>query len=248
MVSWKQKPPVVNSAFDKFEMTPLKEPVTVRLKFRKVGNLQYISHLDLQRVMGRVLLRSGVPVWFTQGFNPHPKLVFAMPLSVGTQSECEYIDIKIDRKIALVDLVARLNAEVTDEMRFLSAYYPKSKFSEIAAVKYVVEISDKEVKKETAAEIIKLLTESPLNMIKRSKSGEREVDITEYIKDVSCAVSEGKSVKLTVIISGGEGTLNPEMIVTAIRDRLGILKNYPNDGLYTITRTELYFADGKEFE
>ena len=248
MVSWKQKPTVVNSAFDKFEMTPLKDPVSVRLKFRKVGNLQYISHLDLQRVMGRVLLRSGVPVWFTQGFNPHPKLVFALPLSVGTQSECEYIDIKIDRKIALVDLLARLNAEVTDEMRFLRAYYPNSKFTDIAAVGYVIEISDTEIKKSTASDAVKTLTTSPLNMIKRSKSGEREIDVTEYIKDVSCSVTVDKTLRLTVTINGGEGTLNPEMIVTALREKLGILKEYPNKGLYTITRTNLYFADGREFE
>lgn len=248
MVSWKQKPPVVNSAFDKFDMTPLDEPVAVRLKFRKVGNLQYISHLDLQRVMGRVLLRSGVPVWFTQGFNPHPKLVFALPLSVGTQSECEYIDIKIDRKIALVDLVARLNAEVTDEMRFLGAYYPKSKFTEIAAVGYVIEIIDSEIKKATATDAVKLLTTSPLNMIKRSKSGEREIDVTEYIKSVSCTVTAEKAIKLTVTLNSGEGTLNPEMIVTALREKLGVLREYPNKGLYTITRTNLYFDDGREFE
>ena len=45
-----------------------------------------------------------------------------------------------------------------------------------------------------------------------------------------------------------EGTLNPEMIVTALRDKLGILPEYPNKGIYTVTRTNLYFADGKEFE
>lgn len=54
---------------------------TVRLKFRKVGDLQYISHLDLQRTFNRVIKRSGIPVWYTQGFNPHMKLVFSSPLS-----------------------------------------------------------------------------------------------------------------------------------------------------------------------
>ena len=147
MVSWKQKAPVVRSAFDKFDMEPLKEPVTVRLRFRKTGDLQYISHLDLQRVMSRVLIRSGVPIWFTQGFNPHPKMVFGMPLSVGAQSECEYLDVKIDRKISLTEIVERLNAEVTREMHFKAAYYPSSKLSDIALVKYVIEISEPKIDK-----------------------------------------------------------------------------------------------------
>ena len=74
----------------------LNPPVNVRLKFRKTGNRQYISHLDLQRTFNRVLVRSCIPVWYTKGFNPHIKLVFSTPLSVGTQSVCEYLDIRVD--------------------------------------------------------------------------------------------------------------------------------------------------------
>ena len=54
----------------------LDPPKTVRLTFRKAGRLQYISHLDLQRSMARIIARAGLPVWYTKGFNPHPKLVF----------------------------------------------------------------------------------------------------------------------------------------------------------------------------
>lgn len=246
MVSWKQKAPVVRSAFDKFDMQPLKDPVSVRLKFRKAGDLQYISHLDLQRVMSRVLIRSGVPIWFTQGFNPHPKMVFGMPLSVGTQSECEYLDIKVDRKIALSEILERLNGEVTHDMLFKSAYYPQSKLSDIALVRYVIEVSEPRQAKELAESAVKLFTSSPLNMMKRTKSGEKEVDITSFIKDVSASVD--KTFKLSVTLSGGEGSLNPEMLVTAMREKLGILKNYPENGTYTIMRTNVYFADGREFE
>ena len=246
MVSWKQKAPVVRSAFDKFDMEPLKETVTVRLRFRKTGDLQYISHLDLQRVMSRVLIRSGVPIWFTQGFNPHPKMVFGMPLSVGAQSECEYLDVKIDRKISLSEILERLNAEVPREMHFKAAYYPSSKLSDIALVKYVIEISEPRIDSALAEETVKLLTASPLIMMKRTKSGEKEVDVTSFIKSVS--VSAEKTLKVTVTLAGGEGSLNPEMLVTAMREKLGVLKNYPEVGTYTIMRTNVYFADGREFE
>ena len=118
------------SAFDKLSMKPLAEPVPMRLKFCKKGDLQYISHLDLQRVMSRVIVRSGIPAWYTQGFNPHAKMVFAMPLSIGAQSVCEYLDIKIDKEISTDEILARLNAEVTDDMKFSEAYLPKTKFSD----------------------------------------------------------------------------------------------------------------------
>ena len=62
------------------EMPLLEQPITVRLKFRKVGSLQYISHLDLQRTFNRVISRACIPVWYTKGFNPHIKLVFSTPL------------------------------------------------------------------------------------------------------------------------------------------------------------------------
>ena len=232
------------TAFDKLSMKPLGEPVPIRLKFIKTGDLQYISHLDLQRVMSRVIVRSGVPAWYTQGFNPHAKMVFSMPLSVGAQSVCEYLDIKIDREISTDEILARLNAEVTDEMRFVAAYVPKSKLSEIAFVKYEIEICTDVEDKTLADRVLALLTTRPLNMMKRSKSGEREVDILEYFKSVE--VSADDVLKISVTLKGGEGSLNPEMIVSALRERLGILAT--DEESYTVMRTAVYFADGREFE
>ncbi len=246
MVSWVKKSAVVRSAFDKFDMEPLDAPETVRLRFRKVGDLQYISHLDLQRVWGRILIRSGVPIWFTQGFNPHPKIVFAMPLSIGAQSECEYVDIKIDRKISLLEIAERINAQVTDEMRVTEVYRPKTKFSEIGLVEYRIEIDCDGLSPKTASAAVKLLTASPLMIMKRSKSGEKEVDLTAYLKGVTASYSD--RLRLDIKLTGGEGSLNPEAVVTALRERLGILSDYPNSGGYTITRTELYFADGTRFQ
>ena len=79
-------------------------PKAVRLKFCKIGKLQYISHLDLQRTFNRILVRACIPVWYTQGFNPHIKLVFSTPLSVGSESLCEYLDIKLAREIPFEEI------------------------------------------------------------------------------------------------------------------------------------------------
>ena len=81
----------------KFSLPLLPEPRPIRVKFRKVGDLQYISHLDLQRTFSRVLVRAGLPLWYTQGFNPHIKMVFGLPLPVGCESECEFLDLRLAR-------------------------------------------------------------------------------------------------------------------------------------------------------
>ena len=234
----------VMSVFDKQKMKPLKDPVPMRLKFRKVGDLQYISHLDLQRVMSRVIVRSGIPAWYTQGFNPHAKMTFALPLSVGTQSTCEFIDIKIDREIAPDELLARLNAQVTEDMKFASAYVPKTKLSEIAWVSYEIDICTDTSDASLADRVTSLLTTRPLIMKKRSKSGEREVDILDYFKSVELEM--GERLKIKVVLRAGEGSLNPEMIVTALKENLGLLASAEES--YTVMRTGVYFEDGREFE
>ena len=73
--------------------------ITVRISFEKKNEASYISLLDLQRVMQRVLKRSGLPVWHTLGFNPHIYMTFACPLSLGQESECECVDVKTEAEV-----------------------------------------------------------------------------------------------------------------------------------------------------
>ena len=70
--------------------------ITMRLWFTKTGEAAYISLLDLQRVMQRAFKRSGLPVWYTQGFNPHIYMTFSAPLALGQESLCESLDFKTE--------------------------------------------------------------------------------------------------------------------------------------------------------
>ena len=72
--------------------------LTIRISFEKRGEAAYISLLDLQRVFHRILKRSGLPVYYTQGFNPHIYLSFNCPLSLGQESLCESCDIKTEEE------------------------------------------------------------------------------------------------------------------------------------------------------
>ena len=94
----------------KFDRPMLDAPITVRVVFQKTGNLQYFSHLDLQRTWQRVLVRASIPMWYTQGFNPHSKIVFGVPLPVGSEGMEEMVDLRIDREITPAEIKAQLNA------------------------------------------------------------------------------------------------------------------------------------------
>ena len=85
----------------------------LRFKFIKRGSLQYISHLDLVRTMHKVIVRAKLPLWYTEGFNPKPKMIFAAPLSIGTESECEFMDLRMNEYIDPSEAMARINANMT---------------------------------------------------------------------------------------------------------------------------------------
>ena len=231
------------------KLPELERPRTVRLKFKKVGSLQYISHLDLQRTFMRVIVRSCIPAWYTKGFNPHAKLVFSTPLSVGAQSVCEYLDIRIDREMSCEDIKDRLNAELTDELCIVNAYLPQSDFSQITWASYEVEIFTQNVDSNMAENAEKLLTTAPLVMTKKTKSGEKDVDIIPMIKSANAVYDkESGTIKMSCVLSASSTEyLNPELLITALKQNLGLLAGDPSKEWYTIMRTELLKSDLTRF-
>ncbi len=225
----------------------LDTPKTVRIKFRKVGDTQYISHLDLQRTMARVLVRAKIPMWYTQGFNPHAKIIFGLPLSVGTESECEFIDLRIDRDIPPSAVRDQLNRELTDEMRVVEAYEPTSKFQEIGWAKYELCISTPDASPDVAQKIRDLFDGMPIPMIKKTKSGEKEIDISPMIRKMNVVYNEDRpdEIRISAILAAGSAEhLNPELLVKAIKERVGILSGDLSRETYSILRTHVYLSDG----
>ncbi len=227
----------------------LEQPRTVRLQFRKVGNLQYISHLDLQRTFIRVINRACIPVWYTKGFNPHAKLVFSTPLSVGAQSEYEFLDLRVDRDMPPEEIMARLNRELTDELCITDAYLPKTDFSSIAWASYEIEIHTAGASAELAEAMVQTLTTSPLNLTKRTKSGEKEVDIVPLIRSVSAVFdpTTGNICLSAVLRALSTEFLNPEMLITGLKQKNEILGGNPAEEWYTILRTGVMTENGELF-
>jgi radical SAM-linked protein len=224
----------------------LDEPRTVRIRFRKVGDLQYISHLDLQRTMHRIISRAGIPVWYTKGFNPHMKIVFSVPLSIGMQSECEMLDIRVEREISCNEIKDLLNHEVTDEMRILDVYVPSKKFSDYVWSEYQMEVGGDDISEHTAEKMNRLLTATELMAKKTTKSGEKEFNMIPLIRCFEAHYDDvSKSVKIHTILNvSTENYLNPAMLLDKLLDTCQIDKNNQDRLWYTIMRTEAFLEDG----
>ncbi len=233
------------SEFKKISEYPeLETPVTVRLCFCKKGALQYISHLDLQRTFRRILTRAELPLWYTQGFNPHPKLVFGLPLPIGCESVCEMADIKLTRDIPAEDILARLHKATVGDLDFFDCYPAERKFADIDSARYEYTI-DYECDDEMLEKINRVLSNSPLTVLKHTKSGEKEVDIFPMIKKFSLERGEGR-LKLTALLSAGSAeNLSPEYLLEALRKRLIFLREDEN---YSIKRISIHDANGKIFK
>ena len=116
----------------------------MRLRFEKTGRAIYISHLDMMRTMQRVFARAGLELKYSEGFNPHPQISIALPLSVGTGSLCEIMDFRLTSDTELETLPERMNAVMPEGIRIIEAYEPQRKASELKwlAIRRMTRLAD----------------------------------------------------------------------------------------------------------
>lgn len=223
-------------------------PISIRFKFIKVGRLQYVSHLDLVRTMMKVIVRAKLPLKYTEGFNPKPKVTFAAPLSTGTESVCEFMDIRLSEKIPAEEALRRMNENLTDELRVTEAYYPENKLTELGWLGYHMEISVPNATAALAEQINSLFSAEELVIMKKGKSGERPTDIKPFIRE-ACAKYKSGNIELDCILSSSpEKFLSPENVIKLLKEKLGILKSDNLlDEAYSIKRNSAYFADMTRF-
>ena len=232
--------------YTKHGLPLLEAPINVRIKFSKTGSLQYISHLDLQRLFARAAVRAGIPLWYTKGFNPHPKMVFALPLPVGVQSVCEFLDVKIDRRIENDKIKELLNKVLTDELEILEVYEPTAKLSDIASAEYRIVIAAPFASDELAERISDFIGKGGVIMKKHTKSGEKDIDISTMIYSLESTYSDGK-IELCARCAAGTESLNPEYIVSALK-QYGVLPEASLlDLSYSIMRAKVYASNMTEF-
>ncbi len=191
----------------------------VRLLFSKTDRCKYISHLDINRCMSRALTRAQIPLWYTEGFNPHPYMSFSLPLPLGVESMCESLEIRIVGDISNEDIKKKLNAVLPTGIRIVDVYDDFRDCSEITFSDYVFKYDFKN--NEEAAEKIKnVLSQDSIMALKRGKQGRRkvfkEVDIKPLIDKYSVSVRDDSTVINARLAAGQQSNLSPELFSQTI--------------------------------
>lgn len=204
----------------------------VRIFFAKTGRAIYISHLDLYRVFQRAVKRCKLPVWETQGFNPHIYITFALPLALGTEGICESLDTKLTEDISFEEICERLNSALPRDIRVLSASEPVYKNTDIEKSEYEIRISTDWDKLCGFFSQEKIMTE------KKTKKGISEIDLKPMIEIVE--MKDG-FIRMR-LPSGTQTNINANLVFEAFEKQFDMEIDTLN-----IKRTAVYCQNGEIF-
>lgn len=222
---------------------------SVRINFSKSGRAIYISHLDLNRMMTRAVRRAQLPMWYTEGFNPHPYIAFALPLSLGQSSDCEFMDIRIEGDMTDEEIKNRLSAALPDGLEIISVGAPVCDAKEIQKAQYFVKVifADEAQAKLFAEKADELVKGDELLAEKSGKKGHRkvmkQVNLIDYIYETKITTAENAVNIQCVLAAGNTNNLNPALLVETIENLMEIrhLQLY-------IMRKKLIISNGKIFK
>ena len=211
---------------------------SVRLFYKKFGNMKFVSHLDMNRFMIRMVRMSGIPVWYSEGFNPHPYITFALPLSLGFDSEYEVMDIRLDDDLYDNTLVyTKLKSLMPEGIEFFGVGDPMMKAGDVAFASFKLEFDNLKC---FEAQLIEFLNSDTIIAEKKTKKGKmKEIDLKEFIKSFDVC---DNTVEL-ILAAGGSNNLNPKLLIDTFADKYNL--QLPP---YSVSRTMLYNEALQEFK
>ena len=191
----------------------------VRLIYEKKDRMRFVSHLDMTRFMSRMIQKSKIPVWYTEGFNKHIYVTFALPLSLGFESNYEVMDFRFDDDNYPLSLALQaLESVFPPYIRIVDLIEPQMKAGEIAFADF--EITFDTADKAFEDRLEGFLNSAEIKVSKKSKKGAiSEVDIAPKIKAFSITQGEDTVLKIT-LPAGGKDNVNPQLVLSAMGEAL----------------------------
>lgn len=167
----------------------------LRFKYTRGEEVKFISHLDLLRVFERAIRRAGLPIEHSEGYNPRPKIVFALPLPVGVTSEAEYADITLTGEYPSGDFIRILNSQLPQGIKLISGeVIPQSKhsiMSEVESARYELK-ADYDGDIGRLREIIsEIMSKHDIIVEKNTDNGKKDINIRPLIKGISFKKQRG---------------------------------------------------------
>jgi radical SAM-linked protein len=183
----------------------------VRIRFQKSGDLRLISHHDLLRYFERMIRRAQLPMRWTQGFNPHPRLVFALPLSLGITGAQEVVELELEGEVTPEEVRARLIANSLPGIDILSVHAidPRTT-AHVCRAGYRLEVPAH--RRSNLAERIQTLLDTDHHWVERTRPKPRRFDLKPYLESLRFD-SVALDMTLKVTPTGG---VRPEEVLQAL--------------------------------
>jgi len=193
----------------------------LRVVFGKGAELKYISHLDLLRVWERALRRAQVPLAYSEGFNPRPKLFFAAALAVGCTGLAEMIDLLLERRVELHEFASALKKQLPKGLQLVSVSEVEPTLpplpSEVIAAEYEVRVQSEETADAIQARLHGLLAATSIPRQRERPDGVRAYDLRPLIQDLQ---SEGRRGDVAILRmrlqADAHGTGRPDEVLAAL--------------------------------
>lgn len=215
----------------------------VRVWFKKDGATRYISHLDLNRVMTRAIQHSKLPIWHTEGFNPHPFITFALPLSLGFRGEKEAMDMRLLEDIPYSEVIEKLNNGLPNGIEVYKITEPVMKPGKIASGKFDIKLTSDDITLEELFFMFKaLLAQDSIEVEKFGKKGSKIIDLKPQIGNYTLEKCDNYVSFVVNLPAGSVNNVNPTLLITALEKANNITVDAD------ITRLDVYNEEGKPFE
>lgn len=198
------------------------------LKFTKSGYAKYTSHLDMIRFFKRAFRKTGIALRYSQGFNPHPKMSFAQPLSLGYSSKCELLEFETEADHQPEEIFDRMAGEMPEGMKIEwcrnLAPEIKSLASAADSAEYSVDIPF-DASQEKLDELSKgYLEQGEIIAMKRRKKDKKlaPVDIKKMIRSFEAEAKNGRTLLTLLLDCGSVSNCSPELVFQSFTEFAGV--------------------------
>lgn len=194
--------------------------------FQKGESLRYIGHLDLMRSWQRALRRSGLPIRYSNGFNPHILLSFASPLTVGVAGLREIMDVPMAQEISPDQMVSELNKVLPDCLQAVSARRVEDDFPTlmalVAASDFSIQVSGREAASALCKAQAAFMELDELVLLRKTKSGENDCNIRPFVLNASCECTDSGATLRFLVDCNNQGSVKPQLLIKALCRLAGI--------------------------
>jgi len=202
--------------------------------------MKYISHLDMLRLFRNAFKIAGFRLVYSAGFNPHPKLGFALPLPLGYSSSCEILEFEIREYADPGMIVEKLNAVFMEGLKVKScetAEEGKSYASRVMAASYEIYIPGLCCNEHMLESFLKQ-EEITAEKVQKKTGKNKAIDIKNMIRSLSFKNIENNTVLCAELDAGSTSSLSPELLVSAFVEFAGLkIERWE----INISRTGMYF-------